>query len=51
MLYVEKDLAAIVKAIFDNWDSKREKLLHSYLYASNARVAPTDITSAIEKSK
>ncbi|KAL1969956.1 hypothetical protein VTN77DRAFT_7466 [Rasamsonia byssochlamydoides] len=49
MLYVEKDLAAIVKAIFDNWDSKREKLLHAYLYASNARVTPTDITSAIEK--
>ncbi|KAL2012623.1 hypothetical protein VTN00DRAFT_148 [Thermoascus crustaceus] len=49
MLYVEKDLSAIAKAIFDNWESKREQLHHAYLYACNARLSPTEITSAIEK--
>jgi hypothetical protein len=49
MLYVEKDLAAIAKAVFDQWEVKREKLQHTYLYASNARLTPREIASAIEK--
>ncbi|KAL1885703.1 hypothetical protein Plec18167_001198 [Paecilomyces lecythidis] len=49
MLYVEKDLSTIVKAIFDQWDTKHEDLNHKYLYAMNARVAQREITEAIEK--
>jgi hypothetical protein len=49
MLYVEKDLAAISKAVFDQWEQKQDKLNHTYLYASNARLTPLDIRSAIEK--
>ncbi|KAJ6088370.1 hypothetical protein N7486_009631 [Penicillium sp. IBT 16267x] len=49
MLYVEKDLAAISKAVFDQWEQKQDKLNHTYLYASNARLTPLDISSAIEK--
>jgi hypothetical protein len=49
MLYVEKDLAAITKAVFDAWESKRKQLEYAYLYASNARLSPSDITAVIEK--
>lgn len=51
MLYVEKDLSTIVKAIFDQWDTKHEDLNHKYLYAMNARVAQREITEAIEKRR
>lgn len=49
MLYVEKDLSAIVKAIFDQWESRHEELNHQYLYAMDARVSQREITAAIEK--
>ncbi|KAJ9306498.1 hypothetical protein DTO217A2_4044 [Paecilomyces variotii] len=49
MLYVEKDLSAIVKAIFDQWDTKHGELNHKYLYAMNTRIAQSEISEAIEK--
>jgi len=49
MLYVEKDLSGITKAIFDHWESKHAELNYAYLYASNARLSPREVASAIEK--
>ena len=49
MLYVEKDLAAIVKAVFDHWEDRKDELDGAYLHASNARVKPTDIVAATKK--
>jgi hypothetical protein len=49
MLYVEKDLSAIAKAVFDQWDSKKHELNHKILYCSNARVSAGDIIACIEK--
>jgi hypothetical protein len=51
MLYVERDLSAIVNAVFTQWDDSRNELNGKYLQASNARVTPMDITSSIEKGK
>jgi hypothetical protein len=49
MLDVEKDISAITKAVFDQWDTKKEQLNHQYLYCSNARVSPADIVDCIKK--
>jgi hypothetical protein len=49
MLYVEKDLSAIVKAVFDHWDERKDELDGTYLQASNARVRPMDVIAAIKK--
>lgn len=51
MLYVERDLSAIVNGVFAQWDNSRNELNGKYLQASNARVTPMDITSSIEKGK
>lgn len=51
MLYVEKDLSAITKAIFDQWDAKEDELNHQYLYCTNARLTPLEITESVKKSK
>jgi nucleoside-diphosphate-sugar epimerase len=49
MLYVEKDLSAIVKAVFDQWDLKKNELNHKILYCADSRVSPEDIIACIEK--
>jgi hypothetical protein len=51
MLYVEKDLSGIVKAVFDKWDLKKEVLNHKILYCADARVSPDDIIACIERGK
>jgi hypothetical protein len=51
MLYVEKDLSAIVKAIFDKWDVKKDDLNHKILYCADARVSPDDIIACIERGQ
>jgi hypothetical protein len=51
MLYVEKDLSAIAKSVFDQWDERGNELNGKYLQASNARVRPADIVSSVQKSK
>jgi hypothetical protein len=49
MLYVEKDLSAIVKAIFDEWPEKRDELQWKYLHATNARLKPSELCKAADK--
>ncbi len=49
MLYVEKDLSAVAKAVFDYWDSKKDELKYKILYCANARVSGEDIMACIEK--
>jgi hypothetical protein len=49
MLYVEKDLSAVVKAVFDKWESKKHALNHKVLYCASARVSPGDIIAIIER--
>ena len=51
MLYVEKDLSAIAKAIFDQWDSAKDELNHKILYCANARVSAAEILASIERGK
>lgn len=49
MLYVEKDLAAVTKAVFDHWDARADELNHQYLYISNARLTPLDIAASVKR--
>ena len=49
MLYVEKDLSAIVKAVLDHWDSQKPELNGKYLQASGGRVSPKDIVATVQK--
>lgn len=49
MLFVEKDLSGIAKAVFDQWDAKRDQLTHKYLYCTNARVSPGEILACVER--
>jgi hypothetical protein len=49
-LYVEKDLAAVCKAVWDHWESRKGQLNHKHLLAAGARETPGDIARAIEKS-
>lgn len=49
MLYVEKDLSGVVKAIFDQWETKKDDLNHQYLYVTNARITPLDILASVKK--
>ncbi|RPD56438.1 NAD-P-binding protein [Lentinus tigrinus ALCF2SS1-7] len=49
MLYVQKDLSAVTKAIFDHWDGRKDELNHQYLYVANARVAPRDVLASVKK--
>ncbi|EMD37098.1 hypothetical protein CERSUDRAFT_115004 [Gelatoporia subvermispora B] len=48
MLFVEEDLSAVAKAVFDAWTKKRDELNHKYLYASDARVTPMDIVASVK---
>lgn len=49
MLYVERDLAAVTKAVFDQWEAKTEQLNHQYLYVCDARVTPSEIVQTIAR--
>ncbi|KAI8982946.1 NAD-P-binding protein [Trametes punicea] len=49
MLYVQKDLSAVTKAVFDNWDARKDELNHQYLYVANARVTPLNILASVKK--
>ena len=51
MLYVEKDLSAIVKAVFDAWSERKEELKWKYLHASDSRLTPSDVVRAAEKGE
>ena len=49
MLYVQKDLSAVTKAVFDNWDARKDEIAHRYLYVANARVTPLEILASVKK--
>lgn len=49
MLFVEKDLSAIAKAVLDQWDSRKALLTHKHLYCCDSRVSPNDIITCVEK--
>lgn len=49
MLFVEKDLSGIAKAVFDQWDLKKDQLTHKYLYCTDARVSPNDILACVKR--
>ena len=51
MLWVERDLAAVCKAIFDNWDLRKEDLNHQYLFAASVRMSYNELVAVIEKGK
>lgn len=49
MLFVEKDLSGIAKAVLDRWDAEKDQLSHKYLYCTDARVSPNDILACVER--
>ena len=51
MLWVERDLAAVSKAIFDNWDARKDELNHQYLFASSVRMSFNEVVAVIEKGE
>lgn len=50
-LYVEKDLGAVCKAVFDNWDTRKSDLDGKYLLASGSRETPRHMVEVLEKSE
>ncbi|KAJ9634443.1 uncharacterized protein PV06_10574 [Exophiala oligosperma] len=49
MLWVQRDLSAVVKAVLDNWETKRADLLHQHLYAMDAIHTPSEVCATIER--
>ncbi|KAH9848925.1 NAD-P-binding protein [Lenzites betulinus] len=49
MLYVQRDLGVVTKAVFDHWDDRRGEINHQYLYCANARLTPLDILVSVKK--
>ncbi|KIW89619.1 uncharacterized protein Z519_09775 [Cladophialophora bantiana CBS 173.52] len=49
MVWVEKDLSGITKAIFDNWDERKEQLRYQHLYAMDAVHTPREICEVIQR--
>lgn len=49
MLFVEKDLSGIARAVFDQWDCRGDQLNHKYLYCCDARVSPNDILDCVRR--
>jgi len=49
MLYVEKDLSAITKAVLDHWGMEHAELNHKFLYCANARLTPLDICESVKR--
>ena len=51
MLWVEKDLAAVCKAVFDHWYARKMELNHQYLFASSVRMSYNELVAIIEKGE
>ena len=49
MLWVERDLAAVCKAVFDNWGLRKDELNHQYLFASSVWMSYNELVAIIEK--
>ncbi|KAF4979784.1 hypothetical protein FZEAL_4088 [Fusarium zealandicum] len=48
-LYVEKDLSAVCKALFDQWESNKARLDGGYFLASGARETMRQINAVLER--
>ncbi|KAI0820168.1 NAD-P-binding protein [Trametes gibbosa] len=48
MLYVQRDLGVVTKAVFDHWDERKGEINQQYLYCSNARLTPLDILASVK---
>lgn len=51
MVWIEKDLSAIAKAVLDNWETKKPELQYQHLFASSGRVTYGDLVRLIEKGE
>ena len=51
MVWVEKDLAGVAKAVFDNWDQRKDELTYQYLHAMDAIHTPREICEVIQKGE
>lgn len=49
MLFVEKDLSGVAKAVLDRWAAQKDQLCHRYLYCADARVSPSDILACVAR--
>ncbi|OAG44310.1 hypothetical protein AYO21_01306 [Fonsecaea monophora] len=49
MVWVEKDLAGVTKAIFDNWNQRKDELRYRHLYAMDAIHTPREICDVINR--
>lgn len=51
MVWVEKDLAGVVKAVLDRWDERKDELIHRHLYAMDAIHTPSEICETIQQGE
>jgi hypothetical protein len=51
MVWVERDLAGVVKAVFDNWDRRKDELRYRHLYAMDAVHTPREVCDVIQRGK
>ncbi|EXJ60370.1 hypothetical protein A1O7_04522 [Cladophialophora yegresii CBS 114405] len=49
MVWVEKDLAGVAKAVFDNWEERKEELRWRHLYAMDAVHTPREICEVVHR--
>jgi hypothetical protein len=50
MLWVELDLAAAAKGLFDQWDTRKEDLRHQELVIAGIRTTTGQVRNLIEQS-
>jgi hypothetical protein len=51
MLWVERDLSAVCKAVFENWEKKKQILNHQYLFASSVRMSYNELVAMIQEGE
>ena len=49
MVWIEKDLSAVAKAVYDNYESRQSELKHKHHFVSGGRITYNDMTKTIEK--
>jgi hypothetical protein len=49
MVWVEKDLAGVAKAVFDNWENRKDELRFRYLHAMDAVHTPGQVCEVIQR--
>lgn len=51
MVWIEKDLSAVTKAVYDNWDEKSKELQYNHLFVSGGRTTYEEMTQTIEQGE